>query len=197
MQSPPPLEVDGKPVAVRLLDYAGRLDERDPETIDLAVIHCTELPDLGTAREYGERVHYHDSGTGNCGHFYIDRDGALQQWAPLDRVAHHARGWNEHSVGIELVNRGRFPDWLDSRRQEMSEPYPAAQIVALCALLVELRQRLPRLRRVAGHEDLDRVRVPASDDASLRVRRKRDPGPRFPWPRVLRCCGLERIEAGS
>ena len=42
--------------------------------VDLVVIHCTELPDLAIAREYGERV-LHDNGSGNSGHFYIDRDG--------------------------------------------------------------------------------------------------------------------------
>ena len=55
------------------LPYHDRLPLRDPATLEMVVIHCTELPDLATAREYGERVLY-DSGAGNSGHFYIDRD---------------------------------------------------------------------------------------------------------------------------
>ena len=53
------------------------------------------------------------------------------------------------------------------------------------ALLAWLRQQLPSLARIAGHEDLDTGQVPASDDPAQRVQRKRDPGPLFPWSRVL------------
>jgi N-acetylmuramoyl-L-alanine amidase len=179
----------------RPLPYVARLPSRRPEDIDLVVIHCTELPDLATAREYGERVLYPDSGTGNSGHWYVDRDGTLQRYVPHERVAHHVRGYNERSVGIELVNRGRFPDWLDSRRQAMDEPYADAQIHALIELLDALRAQLPNLRSIAGHEDLDTGTVAASDDARLQVRRKRDPGPLFPWDAVLRAVPLQRLRA--
>ena len=168
-----------------------RLQARDIADIDLVVIHCTELPDLATAREYGERV-VHPSGTGNSGHYYIDRNGSVFRYVPDGRIAHHVRGHNEHSVGVELVNTGRWPDWFDSRKQAMIEPYPAAQIDALLALLAHLRGTLPNLRHIAGHEDLDTGTVAASDDASVQIRRKLDPGPLFPWPRVLAECGLQR-----
>lgn len=180
-------------IRIEPLPYAARLAARPREAIDLVVIHCTELPDLATAREYGERVHYADSNTGNSGHFYLDRDGSVHQWVPLEHVAHHTRGYNARSVGIELVNRGRFPRWLDSRHQAMEEPYTDAQVEGLVALLRWLRAELPGLGRVAGHEDLDHDEVPASDDPSLKVRRKRDPGPLFPWTRVLEAVGLQRL----
>ncbi len=172
------------------LAYVGRLQARPRESIDLVVIHCTELPDLATARSYGERV-VHPSGTGNSGHYYLDRDGTVLRYVPDTRTAHHVRGHNAHSLGIELVNRGRWPDWLDSRRQEMSEPYPDAQITALLALLAELRRTLRRLRWIAGHAELDTGQVAATDDPTRKVQRKLDPGPQFPWPRVLARCGLE------
>lgn len=167
------------------LSYAERLEIRAPESIDLVVIHCTELPDLDTAREYGEKIHYPDSGTGNSGHFYIDRDGATHAWAPLSRVAHHTRGYNERSIGVELVNLGRWPDWFATDRQVMQERYPDAQIDALVELLRRLCEHLPELRWIAGHEHLDRGRVVSSDKPEQRVFRKRDPGPMFPWTRVL------------
>jgi N-acetylmuramoyl-L-alanine amidase len=173
------------------LPYVARLDARPLDAVDLVVIHCTELPDLATARAYGERI-VHPSGTGNSGHYYIDRNGAVFRYVPDARVAHHVRGHNAHAIGIELVNLGRWPDWLDSRHQTMAEPYPAPQVDALLALLAAARRALPRLRWITGHEDLDTGSVPASDDATRQVRRKLDPGPQFPWPRVLAEGGLER-----
>jgi N-acetylmuramoyl-L-alanine amidase len=175
------------------LPYCANLALRALDAIDLVVIHCTELPDLATARRFGEQLHYLDSQTGNSGHYYVDRDGTLHQYVPLERVAHHTRGYNARSVGIELVNTGRYPDWLDSRRQAMTEAYPQGQVDVLVALLRQLVATLPGVRWIAGHEDLDTTEVEASDDPSLRVRRKRDPGPLFPWDAVLDAVRLERF----
>ena len=176
------------------LPYEQRLERRDLAAIDLVVIHCTELPDLPTAREYGERVLY-DGGTGNSGHYYIDRDGTVHAFVARERVAHHTRGYNERSIGIELVNTGRYPHWLDSRHQAMAEPYTPAQVQALVALLARLRAELPALANIAGHEDLDTAQVPASDDPARTVARKRDPGPLFPWAEVLAAVPLRRLES--
>src|SRR5690606_33310181 len=106
---------------------------------------------------------------------------------------HHVRGHNARAIGIELVNTGRYPHWLDSRQQAMDEAYPHRQIDALVALLHDLSARFPALRHIAGHEDLDRDSVAASDDPTVQVRRKLDPGPRFPWPRVLADVALQRL----
>lgn len=166
------------------LPYEARLQTRARAAINQVVIHCTELPDLAMARSYGERVLY-DSGTGNSGHYYIDRDGRIEQYVALERIAHHVRGHNNGSLGIELVNRGRWPHWLDSRHQTMLEDYPEAQLQALESLLRWLRAELPSLRTIAGHDALDTSLETASDDPSRQVRRKLDPGPRFPWPRIV------------
>ena len=183
----PPLPLHAWP-----LPYEERLEARPLAQVDLVVIHCTELPDLAVAREYGERVLY-DAGTGNSGHYYIDRDGTVHVFVRPERVANHTRGYNPRSVGIELVNTGRYPDWFDTKRQVMTEPYTKAQIDALVALLARLRAELPNLRLVAGHEDLDTARVSASDDPSQQVFRKRDPGPQFDWARVVKESGLARM----
>jgi N-acetylmuramoyl-L-alanine amidase len=159
-------------------------------------MHCTELPNMAMAREYGERVLY-PSGTGNSGHFYIDRDGSIHSYVDAGRIANHTRGYNPRSIGIEMVNIGRFPDWLDSRHQAMNEPYTEAQIEALIGLLQALKQQLPNLRHIAGHENLDTELVPASDDAGRQVFRKRDPGPLFPWSRVLAASGLSPLSGDS
>lgn len=182
-----PLAIHDQP-----LPYVDRLPERPADAVTLVVIHCTELPDLAMAREYGERI-VHESGTGNSGHYYVDRDGTTCRYVPGTRIAHHVRGYNPHSIGIELVNLGRYPHWWDSRRQTMREPYTQAQITALGDLLAQLRQEFPALRDIAGHEDLDTARMPASDDPAMEVPRKLDPGPLFPWDAVLAGCGLTRV----
>lgn len=187
-----------RPVPIDPLPYESRLDERPLSAIDLVVIHCTELPDLATARQYGERVLYPApdaaGGTGNSGHFYIDRDGSVHRYVAPERVAHHTRGYNPRSIGIELVNTGRFPHWLDSRHQAMDEAYAPAQIEALIGLLNSLRAEIPSLTTIAGHEDLDTTEVEASDDPARKVRRKRDPGPLFPWEIVLESVPLRRLQ---
>lgn len=175
------------------LPYAHNLAMRALGDVTLVVMHCTELPDLATAREYGERIHYARSQTGNSGHFYIDVDGSVHQWVPLDRVAHHTRDFNAYSIGIELVNNGRYPNWLHSAHQAMETPYTDEQIKTLTRLLDYLKARIPSLGTIAGHEDLDQTRVPADDDSTKQVQRKLDPGPHFPWAQVLAQCGLTRL----
>ena len=70
---------------------------------------------------------------------------------------------------------------------------PLSQIDGLLALLHRLQAELPALRFIAGHEDLDTTRVPASDEADVLVQRKLDPGPMFPWERVLESTPLQRL----
>jgi Negative regulator of beta-lactamase expression len=182
-----PLTIHDQP-----LPYVARLPERPADAVELVVIHCTELPDLATAREYGVKV-LHASGAGNSGHYYIDRDGAVYRYVPGTRVANHVRGHNPNSIGIELVNLGRYPRWWDSQHQHMTEPYSTAQIHALRALLAQLRRDFPNLQQIAGHEDLDTAMLPASDDPALEIHRKLDPGPLFPWAEVLEGSGLIRL----
>ncbi len=169
------------PVAWEPVSYWIRLARRSLSGVWTCVLHCTELPDLAEARRYAEKVCY-SSGTGNCAHFYIDRDGSLHQFVPLDRTAHHVARWNRRSVGIELVNLGRFPLWFHPDHQEMTEPYTEAQYVSLLALLGELERRLGPLK-IVGHAALDR-RVLVSHGQL--VRRRLDPGPQFDWERVRR-----------
>lgn len=178
------------------LPYVNQLDRRSLASIDLVVIHCTELPDLATARVYGERVHHPDSGTGNCGHYYIGQDGRVEEWVPPDRIAHHVRAYNDRSIGIELDNLGRYPDWFDSGSQTMDHPYSKVQLDNLVRLLHLLRNAIPAICQISGHDMLDLERVQASDDPGLKVRRKVDPGPMFPWKKFVAATGLELMKPG-
>ena len=166
------------------LPYWQKLDQRSTADLDMVVIHSTELPDMPEARFYGERALY-DDGTGASGHYYIDRDGSMEQYVPDDRIAHHTVGWNNKTLSIELVNAGRFPDHYQSDQQKTIHFYPQKQIDTLVELLTEFKRRYPTIKYVQGHEDLDRRKVPASDDPTIFVERKMDPGHTFPWVEVL------------
>ncbi len=135
-----------------------------------------------------------NSHTGNSGHFYIDRDGSIEEWVPVNRVAHHVRGFNSKSIGIELVNNGRYPDWFHSTQQQMTEHYPQAQIEALILLLNDLGQALPGLKLIAGHEVLDTEMITADDNPDIMINRKLDPGVHFPWQDVLSRVSLNRLQ---
>jgi len=177
----------------RPLSYTSKLALRETTNISLVVIHCTELPDLAMARQYAEKIHYPATDTGNSGHFYIDRDGGTEQWVDPLRIAHHVADMNQHSIGIELVNRGRYPHWYNSKQQIPKENYPQEQISALLALLGKLTDEYPTLKTIAGHQDLDTRMMPAADQPELLVQRKVDPGPLFPWMTVLALVDLIRI----
>jgi N-acetylmuramoyl-L-alanine amidase len=180
-----------------LLPYNDRLERRELSEIDLVVVHGTELPTLAEAREYGERILYAGTGTGNSGHYYVDRNGEVTQYVEDERVAHHVIGFNRRAIGIELVNRGRYPDWNHSAHQETTEEYPPEQVAALVELIAELERRLPGITWIARHSDLDLNWVPATDDPSRQVRRKVDPGAQFPWEQVLAATGLAPLQAGG
>lgn len=181
-------------ITVKPLNYEAKLEDRNLSDIELLVIHCTEIPDLVMAREYGEQIHY-SSGTGNSGHFYIDRDGSVYQWVKPEKVAHHVKGHNQQSIGIELVNNGRYPNWHHSAHQVPTESYADVLISSLIQLINHLHQQIPTLKHIAGHEDLDQGLMVATDNPNLQVRRKIDPGPLFPWEQVMK--NIPLINIGS
>jgi len=100
-------------------------------------------------------------------HFLLRRDGELVQFVAADKRAWHAGAscWrgrdacNDFSIGVELEG-------------DETQAFSDAQYAGLVALAGRLRRRFP-LRDIAGHED-------------VAPQRKRDPGPRFDWPRLLR-----------
>jgi N-acetyl-anhydromuramyl-L-alanine amidase AmpD len=99
-------------------------------------------------------------------HYLVGRDGEVLTSVPIEQVAHHTRGHNRDSVGIELINHGDGHD-----------PYPEAQLAALAALLADLTRRLGLSpSAVTAHSELDTSLLPCDP----RQKRKPDPGGNFP-----------------
>ena len=100
-------------------------------------------------------------------HFFIARNGRVQQFVSCDDAAYHAgvssfRGrdkCNGFSVGIEI-------EGCDF------EPFAQEQYAALETLLAALMRAYP-IRAVTGHQD-------------IAPQRKTDPGHFFDWPRLIR-----------
>ncbi len=135
----------------------------DGATIDVLVLHYTELPlqeSLDILRD-GAREHRVSA------HYVLAEDGTSYRLVPEDCVAWHAgaSSWrgrealNATSIGIEIVN-------LDGDRHD----YPPQQIAALIDLCrgIIARHRAIVPRNVVGHSD-------------IAPHRKIDPGKRFPW----------------
>ena len=104
-------------------------------------------------------------------HFYIRRQGELQQFVSCNQRAWHAgvssyRGrnnCNDNAIGIEL--EGVDDTTFDERQYET--------LASLCAAIV---QRYP-ITQIAGHQHI------APD-------RKTDPGSGFDWPLLQQALGL-------
>lgn len=169
--------------------FAGRLTSPNygprpsQAEIDLIVLHCISLPPgqyggdevqrLFTnqldwnAHPYFKRI----EGMQVSSHFYIRRQGELQQFVSCDQRAWHAgvssylgrSDCNNNAIGIELEGVDDAP--FDERQYET--------LASLCAAIL---QRYP-ITQVAGHEHI----APG---------RKTDPGSGFDWALLQQALGL-------
>ena len=167
-----------------LFSYNDRFKMRDCKQINMIVLHSTETPTLELAREYGEQEIYEESRTGNAAHYYIDLDGNIYRYVEDNRIAFHVVGYNEQSIGIEIVNKGRYPHWFYNNSQFPAEEFKKEHITALLNLLKNLKARFPGISRLERHSVLDQRTIPAEDNSDVLIRRRIDPGPQFPWEYV-------------
>ena len=184
------------------LPYEARLDARpavagrpggDP-------LHRTARPGDG-ARIRRARARTTGRGTGNSGHYYIDRDGDVHRYVRArPRRPPHARlqpALDRHRTG---QHAGVIRDWLDSRPPgdgRAVSPRRRSTRWSRCSL--RLQRELPALRFIAGHEDLDTGHgAPPTTIRRRQVRaqaRSRDRCSR--GTRDARRCALERLRASE
>jgi N-acetylmuramoyl-L-alanine amidase len=138
------------------------------DDVTTIVIHSTVTPSLYLTTAAFQRDEKHTRGAVSA-HFTIGRDGSIvQNVSTFDRAWHAGKSWdaegrnnvNDYSVGIELVNLNDGKD-----------PYPDAQIQALCGIIAEMHRRFP-IKQLVSHEFI--AQPPG---------RKSDPKA-FPWDRL-------------
>jgi N-acetylmuramoyl-L-alanine amidase len=153
--------------------------------IDLIVIHATGGPDCRQGRLWHakggtlESNLRHFSANPQIGfHYLIGRDGKTVAGAPESKIANHALGHNQTSIGIELVNDGDGKD-----------PFPGAQVDALIRLLKRLATTYGlSVEQTKSHSEIDERAFVCGGKS---YKRKIDPGGEypgspgnFPWQRV-------------
>jgi N-acetylmuramoyl-L-alanine amidase len=134
--------------------------------VDTLVLHYTGMADAETAV-----ARLCDPAAKVSAHYVVLEDGTVLRLVDETEVAWHAgisawrgrQGLNATSIGIEIVNRGHDFDL---------PAYPPRQIDAVIDLARGIvgRWGIPPTG-VVGHSDVAPMR-------------KRDPGERFPWPRL-------------
>jgi hypothetical protein len=148
--------------------------------VDTIIVHALGGPDCRSGRRFYRTVEG-DAQTWMATfnrlpiisiHYMVGRDGAVAAGVPEAIAATHASGWNQRSIGIELVDNGDGHD-----------PFPPAQIGALVRLVQGIRERHPAITaaRVLRHSDVDHSTFSEArhGPGCGAFRRKEDPGPRL------------------
>lgn len=115
--------------------------------IDMIVIHCSATrADVPLSPRQLEEMH-RKRGFDGCGyHYYVKRDGEICTMRPVDRPGAHAKGYNQHSIGVcyegGLDEQGRPAD----TRTELQK--------RSLRVLVRVLAMDFQTRRIVGHRDL-------------------------------------------
>ena len=153
------LYLDGEPVEfVRSPNHGGEITPR------IIVIHATGTQGVASPLSW-----LANSQSGVSAHLVIDKDGTVYQMVPFNYAAWHAGkseydgepNVNNFSIGIENVGMGG------------NDPWPDKQIDANRDVIAALLDAY-EIEDVVGHSD---VAIPPG--------RKVDPGPNYPWDKVV------------
>lgn len=115
--------------------------------IDMIVIHCSATrADVPLSPRQLDEMH-RKRGFDGCGyHYYVRRDGEICTMRPVDRPGAHAKGYNQHSIGVcyegGLDEQGRPAD----TRTELQK--------RSLRVLVRVLAMDFQTRRIVGHRDL-------------------------------------------
>ncbi len=155
--------------------------ETSGRVISVVVIHTMEIPGPEGAAELCARW-FQNPDSEVSAHYCVDAETTIQCVREQD-VAWHARGGNANSVGIELAG------FAGKRSLGWSDAYSRAVVERAARLTADVcgRYGIPIRRLRASDLVAGRRGVTGHADVSAAFRRSDhwDPGPDFPWVRLL------------
>ena len=125
--------------------------------IDTIFVHCTATPPNWRSEQTSQQrvqgiKQIHKSSPFNFTdigyHFLIDRDGSVHEGRPINKAGAHARGYNDHSIGISL-----FGGYESRAYDTFSEHYTSEQDTALRELITQLKGEYPIIQ-IRGHNSI-------------------------------------------
>ena len=119
--------------------------------INTIVIHCSATPEAMTYPLESLRADHKKRGFVDVGyHYYIRKDGTVQEGRPLNQIGAHAKGYNTGSIGI------CYEGGLDANRKP-KDTRTEAQKKSMLVLLKSTLKLYPSITRICGHRDLPKV----------------------------------------
>lgn len=112
------------------------------------IIHCSyTFPDMDIGAEEIRDWHVNDNGWSDIGyHYVIRRNGEIEKGRDDSVVGAHARGMNDHSIGICLIG-GRDHDAGNENN------FTSDQFISLAGLIGDLEWQFPGVE-IIGHCDV-------------------------------------------
>lgn len=120
--------------------------------IDYIVVHCAATkPSMDIDVEWVRNLHVNERGWSDVGyHYFIKRDGTVQEGRPVSRWGAHVKGYNKRSIGIcyagGVAEDGKTPE--DNRTEAQNKALRAL----IDALVIEYHGA-----EVLGHRDFPKV----------------------------------------
>ena len=99
-------------------------------------------------------------------HYIVDRDGKIYYLVDEKRLAYHALGINDRSIGIEIVNTGN-----------KNMAYTDAQYTSINMIINSIINRWPNIKK-------DNQHIIGHYETLAGIARKWDPSPNFDWARI-------------
>lgn len=131
--------------------------------IHTIVIHYSATyPDQDMTRDDIDRMHKRRGFREIGYHWFIRRDGTLEEGRPEGTLGAHVRGHNSGTIGICFaggLERATGPDlgvWNPTQEQEET----------MLRLIADIQKRWPSAKKVVGHRNLGATQCPGRDDVA-------------------------------
>lgn len=127
--------------------------------IEEIIIHCSATrADMDYVDvDWVRKIHVEQRGWRDVGyHYFIKRDGVVEQGRPITQVGAHTKGHNSRSVGI------CYAGGLDANHDPEDNRTPE-QVDSMQRLITELMEAIPTIEEVSGHNEYSSKACPCFD----------------------------------